>query len=155
MYKIYEIRCNETDEVYIGMTTRTLEERLNEHKNYNSISSKQIILRGDYIMSEIDECNNEEESIELEAHYIRNTDNCINRNIPGRTRQERYKENKYYEVRKDKYLEYGKKYREKNKDKINEKGKVKYTCDCSSIIRKDSKAKHEKSLTHINFINSK
>ena len=178
-YKIYKIVCNETDEVYIGKTTQTLEERLRGHENYNSTSSKQIILRGNYVMSEIDSCDTEEESILLEAYYIINTDNCINIVVPGRTRRERYEENKdeilvqckeYYEANKDEINEKEKKYREKNKDhisirkkeyykknkdEIKEKRKQKYTCDCGSIIRKDSKAKHEKSLTHINFINSK
>lgn len=183
-YKIYQIVCNETDEVYIGKTTQTLGERLRQHRlNSNSTNSKQIILRGDYVMSQIDECDTEEESIELEAFYIRNTDNCVNINIPGRTKKEYYEENKdeilikrkeYYDenkdeitIRKKKYREENidkvkeqdKKYYEENKDKIliknEERSKVKYTCKCGSIIRKDSKAKHEKTLIHLNYINSK
>jgi hypothetical protein len=210
MYKIYEIRCNETDEVYIGKTTRTLNDRLSQHKEKgNNTSSKQIILRRDYIMSQIDECDNEEESIFLESYYIRNTDNCVNIKIPGRNKKQYYDENKdeilernkiyygenreyfleyakeyreenrdeileyakeyyitnideikkkrkeRYEKNKDEILEKEKKYREKNKDEINERTKLKYTCECGSIIRKDSKARHEKTLLHINFVNSK
>lgn len=168
-YKIYQIVCNETDEVYIGKTTQTLGERLRQHRlNSNSTNSKQIILRGDYVMSQIDECDTEEESIELEAFYIRNTDNCVNINIPGRTKKEYYEENKdeilikrkeYYDENKDEIKERDKKYYEENKDKIliknEERSKVKYTCKCGSIIRKDSKAKHEKTLIHLNYINSK
>ena len=137
MYKIYEIRCNETDEVYIGKTTKTLKERLYQHKQLDC-SSKQIILRLDYTISQIDDCDTEEESIFLESYYIRNTDNCVNKHIPGRTN-----------------LEYKKEYYEKNKDEIKEKKKQKYTCDCDSTITKDSKSKHEKSKKHQNFINSK
>ena len=64
MYKIYEIRCNETGHVYIGKTIRTLKERLRQHKSHLNCTSKQIILRGNYIMSQIDECDTEQESIE-------------------------------------------------------------------------------------------
>lgn len=180
MYKIYEIRCNETDEVYIGKTIQTLKERLNKHRfNNNTTNSKQIILRGDYIMSQIDECDTEEVSILLEAYYIRNTDNCVNRFVPGRTKKEYYEENKdkileyakeYREVHKDKILEYGKEYRKENREYFleylnkyykenreyfKEKKKEKYTCECDSILTIHHKARHEKSQKHQNFINSK
>lgn len=156
MYKIYEIRCNETDEVYIGKTTKTLKERLSKHKYSDSCTSKQIILREDYVMSEIDKCDTEEESIFLESYYIRNTDNCINRNIPGRTKQEWYEENKdeilerykiyseqnkekrkeYYEQNKDEILIRKKEYHEKNKDKISEKRKEYYEKNKDEINEK-------------------
>ena len=49
----YEIRCNITDEVYIGSTSLTLERRIKHHisdaKGTRSVcSSRTIILRGDY-----------------------------------------------------------------------------------------------------------
>jgi hypothetical protein len=130
-YKIYKIVCNETDEVYIGKTTKTLEERLRHHRfNGNSTNSKQIILRGDYVMSQIDECDTEEESIELEAFYIRNTDNCVNIQIPGRTRQE------YYEENKDEILEKNKEYREENRENILQKKKEYYYNNRGEILKK-------------------
>ena len=172
MYKIYEIRCNETDEVYIGKTIRTLRERLYDHKHLLDCSSKQIILRGDFVMSQINECDTEEESIEIEARYIRNTDNCVNIHIPGRTLKEWWENNKdeikikqkeYYEAHKDEILEYAKEYREKNreyfieyreahKDKIKKKRKEKYTCDCGSTLTVGSKSKHEKTHRHLLYI---
>jgi len=120
MYKIYKIVCNETEEVYIGKTMRTLEERLRQHKNCLDCSSKQIILRENYNIIKIDECDTEKESIILEARYIRNTDNCVNKCIPGRTVKE------YYEENKDKLNEKHKEYREENRDKIKEKSKEYY-----------------------------
>jgi hypothetical protein len=51
--------------------------------------------------------------------------------------------------------EYGKKYREKNKDEITEKKNKKITCGCGSTIRKDEKARHEKSLKHQKWLESK
>ena len=142
MYKIYEIRCNETDEVYIGKTIKTLEERLSRHKSsYNETTSKQIILRGDYIMSLIDECDTEEESIELEARYIRNTYNCINIIIPGRTKQE------YYEENKNKIKETHKEYREENREIIIEKKKEYYYNNRDEILKK-CKIYYENNIDH-------
>ena len=165
-YKIYKIVCNETDEVYIGKTTRTLNDRLLEHKDL-SCSSKQIISRNNYYIEQIDSTFDEEESIILERYYIE-TFECVNIVVPGRTPEERYidtkeeirkKQKDYYEENKYEILERlkktGKEYRKIHKNEIEEKRKQKYTCECGTIIRKDSKAKHEKSLTHINFINSK
>ena len=146
MYKIYEIRCNETGEVYIGKTIKTLKERLNNHKKKLDCTSKQIILRRNYVMSKIDSCDTEEESIFLESYYIRNTDNCVNIHIPDRNKIEYNKQ-------------YNKQYYEKNKDeiliKMKERHKVKYTCECGSTLTVGGKSHHEKSQRHINFINSK
>ena len=145
MYKIYKIVCNETEEVYIGKTTRTLEERLREHKDNLDCSSKQIILRGNYNIIKINGCDTEQESIELESLYIRTTNNCVNIQVPDRTKQE------YREANKDKIKEKKKEWYEKNK----EKRKQKYMCECGSISTKRHKARHECSKKHKNFINSK
>jgi hypothetical protein len=163
MYKIYEIRCNETDEVYIGKTTGTLEHRLCQHK-YLDCSSKQIILRGDYIMSEIDSCDTEEESIELEAHYIRNTDKCVNIVIPGRTKQEYYEENKdvileklkeYYEENKDVILEKRKEYYEEKKNEIRNKQKEYYEENKDEILERLKKTGKEYRKIHKDEIENK
>jgi len=119
MYKIYEIRCNETDEVYIGKTIRTLEHRLCAHKKLDC-SSKQIIERGNYVMSKIDDCDTEEESIFFESYYIRNTDNCINIVVPDRTPKE------YYEAHKDELIVKNKIWKEENKDELIVKNKEYY-----------------------------
>ena len=168
-YKIYQIVCNITKEVYIGKTTRTLQDRLYNHQNSNDTTSKEIILRGDYTMNQIDKCETEEESIILEAFYIKNTDNCVNRYIPGRTKKEYREENKeelseygkkYYEENKEYFLEHRKKYYEEHRDEIlkkkKEKQKEKYTCECGSTLTLGNKSRHEReSKRHINFINSK
>jgi hypothetical protein len=41
---------------------------------------------------------------------------------------------------------------EKCKDKINDKNKEKYTCDCGSTLRKSDKSQHEKSIKHQNYL---
>ena len=65
-YKIYKIICNETGEVYFGKTIQTLSKRLSQHRdNHKSYTSKQIILRGDYYIEQIDSTFDEIESIKL------------------------------------------------------------------------------------------
>ncbi len=156
-YKIYKIVCNETDEVYIGSTSRTLEERLKGHiseskrnnETQRRTTSSQIIERCNYYMEELDSTNIQEKRFILERYYIENIPNCINKYIPTRTDKE------YYDDNREKNKVYKKEYREKNKEKIKEKRKEKYTCECGSTLTKVGKSLHEKSLTHINFINSK
>ena len=81
-YKIYEIVCNETGEVYYGKTIQTLEKRLLQHKDL-SCSSRKIIERDNYYIKQIDSTFDEKESIKLERYYIE-TFECVNENIPGR-----------------------------------------------------------------------
>lgn len=162
-YKIYQIVCNETYEVYIGKTTRTLEQRLWNHKCCIDCTSKKIIEKDNYYIEKIDSTFDKEESIRLEGFYIKNTDNCINRITPGRTKQEYRKTHKveisekrkeYYKKNKDEISEKSKEYREVHKNEIKEKRKETYTCECDSNIRKDDKARHERSQKHIKYINS-
>jgi len=44
-----------------------------------------------------------------------------------------------------------KKHYEKNKGKVLEKAKQKYTCGCGSSVRKDSKSRHEITLKHMDW----
>ena len=155
-YKIYRIVCNETGEVYIGSTSRTLGERLRGHisesnRNKTQIKTKssQIIERCNYYMEELESTNIQEKRFILERYYIENIPNCINKYIPTRTDKE------YYDDNREKNKVYKKEYREKNKEKIKEKRKQKYTCECGSTLTKAGKSTHEKSLLHQNFINFK
>jgi hypothetical protein len=59
---------------------------------------------------------------------------------------------KWHEENPEYYKEYMKKYYEANKDELSEKKKEKYTCECGSTLRKDCKADHESSETHIYFM---
>ena len=47
-----------------------------------------------------------------------------------------------------------KKHYEKNKDKVLEKSRLKYTCECGITLRKDTKSRHEKTQKHINACNT-
>jgi hypothetical protein len=62
------------------------------------------------------ECGSKDELKQLEGHYIR-TLNCVNKNIPGRSKLQYYHDNK----NKESMIEYKKKYYEANKDILNAK----------------------------------
>ena len=120
--KIYTIRSHQTDQFYIGSTTQPLSKRFSLHKadykkylkeEHNFISSFDIIKFEDAYIELLEEysCENKMMLQKREGELIR-VNNCVNKNIPCRTRKE------YIEENKDKINEYNKKYREENKDKI-------------------------------------
>jgi hypothetical protein len=131
---------------YYGSTSQSIEKRLRGHENKYKFyintnlddytTSFEIIKNGDYKIELMEECNDENRD-ERESYYIRNFE-CVNKYIPDRTKKE-----------------YMKEYDEKIKEHKEEKAKVKYTCECGSTIRKDSKSKHEKTITHQSFINTR
>ena len=128
--KIYVIRSHQTDQVYIGSTTQSLAKRFSCHKsNYKinklDISSFEILKYDDAYIELIEEypCDNKMMLNRREGEIIRQN-NCVNKFIAGRTRQEYEEENKdkireqkkgYYQANKDKKKEYY----QANKDKNN------------------------------------
>ena len=121
--------------------------------------------------------NSKDELISRESYYIRNN-KCVNKVIPDRTDSE-YKKYYYYKNKenillkkkeydknnKEKLKEYckenklrisnyHKEYQIKNREKIEEKRKVKVTCECGSICRKDGFSDHKKTKKHIDLINN-
>ena len=187
--KIYKIESPLGDMVYYGSTTKQyLSQRMTKHRtDYNkwlsgkdtrkyssfdlfdayAIENCKIILVENY------PCESKDELRAQEAHYIKNFE-CVNKNIPGRTRKQWCEDNKdkmlekskqyyqdnkdkirqYREDNKDKILEYQSKYYENNKETRLEKMKIKHTCICGSCIRKDKKSRHERSIKHIKFLES-
>ena len=152
--KIYKIISHNSDQdIYVGSTTQMLCKRLTGHvtnfKKNGPVSSKNVLRHGNYqiLLIENYPCNTKEELTAREAYYVRQF-NCVNKNVPGRTREEWYEDNKdkiakYYEDNKDKIAERQKKYYEDNKDKI-----AKYYEDNKDKIakyyedNKDKKAKY-------------
>ena len=174
--KIYKIVCNITGEEYYGSTIQTLEERLAVHKSIKvKCRSNKILEKNDYKIELIKDypCNNVWELEEEEAKYIRNN-KCINKQIPHRTYQERYEDNKVYfqqyqknyrEENKAKLKEYEKnrknkkerkeqrkKYREDNKEKLYKQKKERVSCECGSIVNRGELSRHRKSKKHIKLL---
>ena len=119
--KIYKIiSLGNPELVYYGNTIQTLSKRFIHHKNSSSTYSKQIIDKGDAIIELVEDypCENVMQARLREAEYILNNE-CVNRNVPGRSRQDSMKA--YCKSNKEKILELAKQYREKaDKEKLNE-----------------------------------
>ena len=143
--KIYSIRSHSRqDLVYIGSTTQALSKRFGKHKKPdNDCSSKQIIDLGDSYIELVEEfkCENKEQLNRREGEIQRSME-CVNRYIAGRTRLERYQDNKesitsrqkqyytdnketitsrqkqYYADNKETLEEYKKQYNQDNKEAI-------------------------------------
>ena len=140
--KIYKITSG--DLTYIGSTCEpTLAKRLAKHvgdykqwKNggRGNVTSFQLIDTGNYDITllELCACGSKDELTARERFYIE-TNECVNKNIPGRTDKE------YREVNKTELAERDKAYREANKDKIAEKNKAYHEANKTEIAEKDKK----------------
>ena len=129
--KIYVIKSNETEDVYIGSTCATLKTRLINHKSAFKTGKKRIgearkILKyADAYIELIENCSCEtkRELLDREGEVIKNTPNCVNTQIQGRTMAQ-------YRIDNDEKLkQQGKEYREKNKEMLNEKYNKWYKTD--------------------------
>ena len=164
--KIYKITCLETDEVYYGSTTHSLNDRISGHRydarNDINITSSIIINRNNYQEEFVEKytCNSKEELETRERWWIENNV-CVNKHIPHRTQKEYYEDNKekfkqysaeYREDNRDKLNEYIKQYRKANKEELSEKQNEKFTCECGVIYARRNKIRHIKSKKHQDFI---
>ena len=124
--KIYCIRNNIDDNIYVGSTTQSLSKRIAKHreaakrKNYmhRTFYSKVNEIGIEHFYVELIEdcpCETLEQLRKREGHYIRKM-GTLNHKIAGRTGKE------YHEINKDKIQiyqkEYQKEYAELNKEKI-------------------------------------
>ena len=148
--KIYKIVSAQTDKVYIGSTTKNrLCQRMTEHRagykrylneKFNYLTSYEIIKYDDaeIILIESFPCETKDELHKRERYWIENTNNCVNKQVPTRTKKEL----------KDNKIEYDKNYREKNREQINKK----IGCACGGQYTRKHKAEHEKTKKHISFV---
>ena len=142
--KIYKIINNSSDLVYFGATIQPLYKRFNAHKSVYSGCTSKTIFEGEnpqIILVEKFACNDKQELKKRERYYIENND-CINKNIPGRTVKE------YKQDNKEKCKEYEIQYRNDNKDKIKEY----YLINKERIIEKNrlSSLKYQNSQIKVN-----
>jgi hypothetical protein len=160
--KIYKITNDINDKIYIGATTyQYLCNRLNVHKQHtkdnsnrrNSPMNNEMKLLGvEHFKIELIEnfpCSNKKEMVEKEQYYIDLLKPQLNK---FRSIEDPEYEKKRYIRDKDKRLLLSKNNYNKNKEKIAEKGKVKFTCECGSICRISDKSRHLKSNKHTSFI---
>lgn len=139
---IYKIVSDKTDKIYIGSTTKKLNERLEAHKysynNKKNITSKEIMKYDDAKIQLLEKItfNDKYELTRLEGHYIKlNKDKCVNKVVAGRT----YKE--YYIDNNDKI----KKYYETNINKIKGHQNTVEICElCDKSYTRRNKSRHYK-----------
>ena len=151
--KIYKIECLITSLIYVGATTKDfLSQRLAKHiSNYKAflkegsqqkyMTSFKILENNNYRIYLLEEvvCENKEQLLAREGHYIRILD-CVNRCVSGRTQEQyrcenkerfkqRYIDNKdkfkqYYEDNKEHKLKKVKEYSELHKEQKKEYNKL-------------------------------
>ena len=155
---VYVIRSHQTDDIYFGSTTQMLCKRMAKHREsyrywlddkYHYVSSFEILKHEDAYIELVETVNfeNKKELHAREGHHIREN-NCVNKNIMGRTEAEWREANKeiiaekskiwrdnnkpailekkrlYYEANKEMVLESQKQYNEANKAAIAEKKRL-------------------------------
>ena len=154
--KIYCIRNNINDDIYVGSTTQPLSKRRAKHReNAKSENKKHLVLYSkvneigieNFYIELIEDCPCEsvEQLRKREGHYIREM-GTLNSLIAGRTQKE------WREANQDKLIEKRKEYREANKEEIKCKKTKKMICACGVIYTHQNKSRHEKSQMHQQFI---
>lgn len=151
--KIYKLVCDTTNKIYIGSTTeKYLSRRLAKHiydfknkEKKNFVSSYEILKNNNFHIELIENINSNDiyELHNRERYYVENTE-CVNIQIPNRTQRERNKTEEYTNKR----IVRQKKYREKHKDKLNEK----VLCECGCNVNKYNLSRHKKTKKHLELI---
>lgn len=159
--KIYKLVSDNTNKIYIGSTTMTLNDRLQRHKsnfknNESSNSAKKLMRYDDVkIILLLDyPCNNKVELLLKEQEYM-----DLNKNICVNFRRAKVDKKEYMkQYMKDKnniknHIEAVKRYVNKNKEYIYGRAKEKILClYCDIYHRRGNKASHYKSKKHLNSV---
>jgi len=154
--KIYKITSG--DIIYIGSTCEpTLARRLAKHvANYTGfkkgkdhfISSYTLIETGQYEITliELFPCGSKDELTARERFHIE-TNECVNRSIPGRTKEEHLdRMRKHYETNKEYLQERMKSYREDHKEQIAEQRKAYRIANRDIVLEKERLSREKRKL---------
>lgn len=165
IYRIYNL----SDQCYIGSTTCGLKRRWQQHKSdYKRCKAGKGKKCGSYELFDKYGVNNlfyelieivekESQLLSRERYWIEfYGENAVNKYRPVITEEElkEYKK-EWYENNKEQLLKQKKEYRENNREEIAKRMKEKYTCECGSTLRKAEKARHERSIKHQSFLQTK
>ena len=177
--KIYCIRSHQTDEIYIGSTTKKyLSQRLAGHKSdYTKYLKGKQIYVSSFKLLEYDDayielisdypCNSKAELNREEGKYHREMD-CVNKRIAGRTQKEYDDDNKekkrdFYKENREVLNQKAKQNYQDNKEHVKEYGKQyrernkeklteKFACECGGKYLYTGKAYHFKTKKHKKYI---
>lgn len=155
--KIYAIKSFQTDKIYIGSTCERLRRRLYNHKSkykqylnskFHFVYSFEIIKYPDAYIELLEKypCNDKAELHKREGECIKEN-NCVNKNIAGRKKEEYYKERNLKKIK----CYCGGSYVIRNKKTHIKTKKHKqwvYDCECGRSYLRCHKARHLKSSIH-------
>ena len=169
--KIYKIISPSTDKIYIGSTIQTLEHIFECHKKdydrylngtHNYMSSFDLIKLGNATIQLIENynCLSKKELCARQRYYMENTQNILNKMIPGRTKKEyrtltevKDKEQERYKLFKQ-TPQYKIRLEKQKLDKQTTEYKAKQAkitkCICGCDIKQACMSAHLKSNTHRN-----
>ena len=160
--KIYRIISEKAGLKYYGSTCATLQERLNRHRRQMRryvngaqafTSSFEVLIHKDAKIElvELFPCETKSELNIREGEIIR-ANECVNRNIPGRTREQ------YLIDNREKIRKMKQEYRKNNRDTLIQKKKeydirVRVNCECGGRYRNEPKEKriHFNTKRHLNY----
>ena len=172
--KIYSIWDSNYTKCYIGSTVEELSKRMTKHRdsykhylhkngNFTTVFHLFNEFGVDNCRIELMEmfpCNSKSELEAREGHHIRNED-CVNRKIMGRSKQEHYRDNYAYiqaqkkehrDRTKDNKHAVDRKYREENQETISKHLREKRLCECGCYISVRNMASHKKSPKHLELL---
>ena len=165
--KIYCIRNNIDDEIYIGSTTQPLSKRFQKHRGSIINCKRQRLLydkmlefgKDNFYIELVEEypCENIEQLNRREGEMIREMKSTLNKQVAGRTINEWREDNKdylredkrlYHLQNKDRFNDRSRKWHEDNREKANTyKAKV-MECPCGVSYTQSHKSRHLKSKYH-------
>ena len=160
-YKIVDV---EYKKCYIGSTIQSLSNRMSQHRrNYSNgrddVKSKLLfdefgIDNCKVELIEIHPCHSKEELLKREGHYIRTTA-CVNKVIPGRTKEE-YEQ---YRCQLPQRIDYMKQFAESHKELLKEyqRNRIRdrteiFRCECGCELRKADKSRHIRTNKHLLYL---
>jgi len=167
---IYKLCCKDKniEECYIGSSTNWIQRKYihksrcnNENgiyyiqKKYKFIRKNggwdnwEMILIHNYPCNTSQELRREEERVRQEYNKNLNSQRAYLTKEQFKKEQKEYNTN-YYKINNNKIKNNSKKYRDSNKDKVNEK----ITCECGSVVYKRYLKKHRETIKHKNLLKS-
>ena len=174
--RIYKISSSLGDKIYIGSTTKQLDQRLASHRyNYNAWKSgsykgrvSSFVIFDEYgvencvidLLEMFSDLSTEERRIK-EGEYIKSIP-CVNHNIAGTTKKESDK--RYRDMNKDKRKKYieenraviqekTREWRDKNKERVAESNKAYCQLHKARKAEQRREQRKKKSLEKLNLIN--
>jgi hypothetical protein len=145
---IYKILCNITNECYYGRCNGKYS-RINCHTAKNNPTiSKQIIDRGNYTFSIVEDNIENNLIIEREYYYIKNFE-CINKTLPyietdDKLHRHRQEEKDRYYTNQEFYKKKSNENYHKNRESIRAERNQKILCECGKEYTKGNKSRHLK-----------